>query len=274
MQTKPTLTTDANSYQVITMVENQEIRAVETDTATKTYYLVVWISETGREQNDTGTFTGSITFEPTIYTSYVLEKQTDSGNFLSTSIPRNQIDSLSFINTADAPTNSIDVLDVSLIDDNSVQLYYTDNGNTDAYEVMIGTENGTVVASSGYKLFSRLGLPEKLTIDLTNLDTSRVIDMSYMFEDFKAASLSFLSSFDTSNVIDMNYMFGLCGQLETISLSDKFKTTKVVDSGDMFMWCYDLRGGTGTTYDENHTNATYARIDIESTPGYFTLKST
>lgn len=35
----------------------------------------------------------------------------------------------------------------------------------------------------------------------------------------------------------------------------------------------DRKGGNGTTYDANHVNSEYARIDTEETPGYFTAAS-
>ncbi|MBO7441411.1 MAG: BspA family leucine-rich repeat surface protein [Bacteroidales bacterium] len=38
----------------------------------------------------------------------------------------------------------------------------------------------------------------------------------------------------------------------------------------MLYGCTNLYGGNGTAYDENHTNAEYARIDIDGTSGYFT----
>ena len=39
----------------------------------------------------------------------------------------------------------------------------------------------------------------------------------------------------------------------------------------MFFGCYNLEGGMGTVYDENHKDATYARPDGgPSAPGYFT----
>ena len=40
----------------------------------------------------------------------------------------------------------------------------------------------------------------------------------------------------------------------------------------MFRNCEKLKGGAGTVYNENHTDANYARIDGGKTsPGYFTV---
>ena len=41
----------------------------------------------------------------------------------------------------------------------------------------------------------------------------------------------------------------------------------------MFTSDTNLVGGNGTTYNGSYRDKTYARIDTEETPGYFTLKS-
>ena len=40
----------------------------------------------------------------------------------------------------------------------------------------------------------------------------------------------------------------------------------------MFSYCTKLVGGNGTSYDESHIDAKYARVDAPGTPGYLTLK--
>ena len=108
------------------------------------------------------------------------------------------------------------------------------------------------------------------TLNINNFDTSNVTDMSQMFVESQATSLD-LSNFDTSNVTNMSYMFILSSNLKTIYVGNKFNTTKVNDSSNMFQECTSLVGGAGTTYDANHTDKEYARIDGgTSNPGYFT----
>ena len=47
-----------------------------------------------------------------------------------------------------------------------------------------------------------------------------------------------------------------------------------MDSGGMFYRCTALKGGMGTTYDEDHTDVEYAHIDGgTANPGYLTSKS-
>ena len=108
------------------------------------------------------------------------------------------------------------------------------------------------------------------TLDVSNFDTSKVTDMSYMFSSSKAPTLD-VSNFDTSKVTDMSYMFDSSKNLKTIYASDKFVTTKVTSSTNMFRSCSKLTGGQGTKYDSNYIDKTYARIDGgTSSPGYFT----
>ena len=109
-------------------------------------------------------------------------------------------------------------------------------------------------------------------INLSGFDTSNVINMSKMFYESQATTLD-LSSFDTSNVTDMGGMFGWNENLKTIYISIKFNVDKVTSSNNMFYRNTNLVGGAGTTYDANHTDKEYARIDGgTSNPGYFTAK--
>ena len=110
------------------------------------------------------------------------------------------------------------------------------------------------------------------TLDLSNFDTSKVTNMSSMFWNSKATTLD-LSNFNTSKVTTMSNMFNKATNLKTIYVSNKFNTDKVTDSTSMFSGCTKLIGGTGTKYDANHVDKTYARIDGgTSNPGYFTAK--
>ena len=72
----------------------------------------------------------------------------------------------------------------------------------------------------------------------------------------------------------MNKMFYNSTNLRTIYVGNGWSTAAVTYSGDMFNGCTNLVGGQGTTYDANHIDATYARIDGgPSSPGYFTAKN-
>ena len=107
------------------------------------------------------------------------------------------------------------------------------------------------------------------SLDLSSFNTSKVTDMSSMFENSRLTSLD-LSSFNTSKVTDMSYMFENCPNLRTIYVGSGWNTAAVTESGKMFYNCFSLEGGQGTTYDESHVDKTYARIDGNGGPGYFT----
>lgn len=105
------------------------------------------------------------------------------------------------------------------------------------------------------------------TLDLSNFDTSNVTDMFGMFSGCTALTSLDLSNFNTSNVTAMGGMFSGCSGLTTIIAND---WSAIDSSSNMFYNCTSLVGGNGTTYDADHTDATYAHIDVADNPGYFT----
>ena len=137
------------------------------------------------------------------------------------------------------------------------------------------------------------------SLDLSHFNTSNVTDVSSMFSNCFALTSLDLSSFNTDNVTNMECMFFSCKGLKSVDLSS-FTNARVTRTSNMFEectalttiyasnnWslpannysfamfieCTSLVGGMGTTYDENHTDAAYARIDGgPSNPGYFTEK--
>ena len=109
--------------------------------------------------------------------------------------------------------------------------------------------------------------------DLSNFNTSKVTDMWAMFDMCHSFGSIDISSFDTSHVTDMGSMFDHCFGLTTIYVGSGWTTSSVTSSINMFSNSTDLVGGAGTTYDSNHTDAEYARVDMASSPGYFTYKN-
>lgn len=110
-------------------------------------------------------------------------------------------------------------------------------------------------------------------LDLTRFNTSQVTDMSYMFYKCPWLDKSLdLRSFNTSRVVDMRYMFYGCSNLVTIYADSTWSNANVTAGEAMFMKCYKLVGGKGTAYDSNHTDASYAQLDGgPSNPGYLTI---
>ncbi len=151
---------------------------------------------------------------------------------------------------------------------------------------------------NGYSNVTNLG-NTLTTLDLKNLDTSRVTDMSYMFTSLSALTSIDLSgfntarvtnmewmfyhsyrlpsldlrSFNTARVTNMSFMFYYNPALTTITVGGGFDVSAVTNDLYMFYYCPQLKGGAGTTYSYSHIDKTYARIDggpDSATPGYFT----
>ena len=77
------------------------------------------------------------------------------------------------------------------------------------------------------------GLENILEIDLSNFDTSKVTNMSFMFSGMSHLTTLDLSNFDTSQVTNMNNMFSGMSNLTTLDLSN-FDTSKVTNMERMF----------------------------------------
>ena len=117
---------------------------------------------------------------------------------------------------------------------------------------------------------SMFHISQATILDVSGFNTSKVTNMYNMFDSSKAVTLD-LSSFDTSNVTNMGYMFNNANNLKTIYVSSKFNIDTVTSSTNMFYGCTSLVGGSGTKYNSNYIDKTYARIDGgTSNPGYFT----
>jgi surface protein len=109
-------------------------------------------------------------------------------------------------------------------------------------------------------------------LDLSNFNTNNVTNMSGMFEDCSSLTTLDLSCFNTGNVTDMSWMFCGCLGLSTIYVSNEWSTENVTDSNYMFSGCEKLIGEQGTTFDDSHTDCTYAHIDGGmDAPGYLYL---
>ena len=81
---------------------------------------------------------------------------------------------------------------------------------------------------------------EKLkTLDLSNLDTSRVTDMWTMFKGCSGLTSLDLSNWDTSKVTDMTGMFSGCSGLTSLDVS-KWNTSQVTSMQSMFNSCNGL----------------------------------
>ena len=70
-------------------------------------------------------------------------------------------------------------------------------------------------------------------IYLVNIDTSNVIDMSYMFQDLQKVTTLDLSAFDTTQVTNFAWMFGNARGLRELNIST-FRTPNALNMQSMF----------------------------------------
>ncbi|MBQ7472125.1 MAG: leucine-rich repeat protein, partial [Prevotella sp.] len=122
-------------------------------------------------------------------------------------------------------------------------------------------------------MFTAMSKLKKL--DIRNFNTSAVKNMNSMFQGCSSLTRLNLSNFDTRKVTNIAQMFWGCKQLKTIYAGDEWSTDAVPDGygNNVFKDCTELVGGKGTTFNEEHIDCSYARIDggIEA-PGYLTHK--
>ena len=78
-----------------------------------------------------------------------------------------------------------------------------------------------------------------LDYEISNIDTSNVTDMRFMFNGCSYLTSLDLSNFDTSNVVNMSSMFSKCSNLTSLDLSN-FNTSNVTDMHYIFNGCSNL----------------------------------
>lgn len=77
-------------------------------------------------------------------------------------------------------------------------------------------------------------------VDISNLDTSKVVNMQYAFNGCSSLEKINTDKLDTSNVTNMSSIFANCVNLEGVDLS-KLNTKNVTDMSDMFFKCSNLK---------------------------------
>ena len=142
------------------------------------------------------------------------------------------------------PTNAKIYSNDEKVNDISKPIYATPLSETNtnyAYKLTIGGKGGIIANENmtGYFLGFFSTVLNKVSIDLSALDTSEVTDMRYMFAGCSSLTSLDLSNFDTSEVTDMNSMFGGCSGLTNLDVS-KFDTSQVTNMSDMFEGCESL----------------------------------
>ncbi|MFG5372682.1 MucBP domain-containing protein, partial [Enterococcus faecalis] len=105
------------------------------------------------------------------------------------------------------------------------------------------------------------------SLDVSKWNTSNVTDMNNMFSNFKATSLD-LSNWDTSNVIDMSWMFDT-SQVTSLDVSN-WDTSNVTNMANMFERTSLLR--EIKLGEKSKFNSTVNLRSIDTTSGEYTGK--
>lgn len=96
-----------------------------------------------------------------------------------------------------------------------------------------------------------------VSLDLSSFDTSKVTDMSNMFNYMSAVTELNITGFNTSNVTNMAWMFQGCSKLVNLDVSS-FDTSKVTNMGFMFFNLNKLASLDVSNFNTSKvTNMTY-----------------
>ena len=105
------------------------------------------------------------------------------------------------------------------------------------------------------------------SIDVSKWNTSNVTNMQSVFNSCNSLSNIDINGWDTSRVNNMSYMFQGCSKVQKIYVGDKWSTSNVTTSGNMFTACTALSGAI--SYSSSKIDVTYANY----TTGYLTYKA-
>lgn len=148
----------------------------------------------------------------------------------------NQTQEIVFENHINIPENIDDSFDMSEEQNQSIIAYYEETGDT-IYTLHVQS-NGKIYAnpdsSNLFSFFNNL----KVIRGFEYFDTSKVINMSFMFTGYNGDQPLNLSYFNTSSVTNMSGMFSQYKSSQLLDLSG-FDTSHVTDMSSMFA---DYRG--------------------------------
>jgi len=146
----------------------------------------------------------------------------------------------------------VNTIDISANNDNNVVVYRVANGGYyDVYILVTEPDAKIRFNTDSSEMFAKLC--ELNSINFANIvDTSRVTNMSCMFDMSSNLTTLDLSGWDISNVTDMSYMFDGCSGLTAIYVGSGWSTAKVTSGTDMFYNCTSL-----PNFNSSYTDHTY-----------------
>ena len=261
--------TSTNAADTLVQKENQNVPKTgdlligsgtfRSNSATHSYSLKIYYKDNGENQNSgqSKSYTAYVkidTGSTLAYDSLITSSGTSGTDpVFNGPITRQEVETITFKTNATVPANAIASWDASEKQNGSVMAYTLDEDNDNLYELYIGQAERVILGTDAKGLFS--GFSKVTALDLSNLDTSHVVNMSSMFNGCKATSLD-LSSFDTSNVTDMSTMFSNASATSIVGL-DSFNTAKVTNMSYMFQGAKATELNISTFNLSNVTNMTY-----------------
>ena len=138
-------------------------------------------------------------------------------------------------------------------------------GNGTIVHIVFDKSFSTYTPTSLYRFFENLKKLETIT-GLEYLDTEKVTDMRYMFNNCSKLTSLDVSNFNTKKVTNMSFMFSYCSTLTTIYVNDKFVIDKVTNGSYMFDNCTNLKGFIEYKKNPSLKDHNYANYKT----GYFT----
>lgn len=180
--------------------------------------------------------------DPTLSTMMSHDSSKAFWNYGSDINPNN-ISSIDILTTKKVPSDALESWDVSKYQNGDFMAYVTnDSDNSGMYKLYIGGNGGVIAPKDSSSLFG--GFDYLKSMDVSNLDTSHVKNMSSMFAhtsgpkyNLKLTEIKGLENFDTSKVTDMSRMFFGQHSLTTIDVSS-FDTSNVTNMEAMFKQDY------------------------------------
>ena len=126
-------------------------------------------------------------------------------------------------------------------------------GNGTIVHIVFDKSFSTYTPTSLYRFFENLKKLETIT-GLEYLNTEKVTDMRYMFNNCSKLTSLDVSNFNTKKVTNMSFMFSYCSTLTTIYVNDKFVIDKVTNGSYMFDKCTNLKDYAPSKKDHNYAN--------------------
>ncbi len=219
----------------------------------KTYNLRVWVNEIATQEDvENKSYASKISVKATVRKQYAegtlisgsdfnaaLKKLADGGN---TDCYESNSSIISIEWSENVPEESDNAINIAAIGTTSPIYAWFKDGiiyiNSELDKIYLNQDSSNMF----YKM-------EGVTsIDLSHFDTSKVVDMGFMFSYNSALESLDLSSFDTSNVTNMYYMFSNSSNITSINLSS-FDTSNVINMRTMFYYLNKL-----TTLDVSNFN--------------------